>query len=163
MTRLLPHPVLTPVLAFIWLLLNNSIAPGQITLGLIFGWAIPVLTIHFWPDKVSIRRPAVLIRYLMVLFYDIIKANFTVARLILGNTDQLHPVFIKLPLDLTTDLAIGLLANSITLTPGTLWARLSDDHSYLLIHALNETDPDRLIATIKQRYEKPLKEIFESC
>ncbi|SEN39139.1 Na+/H+ antiporter subunit E [Nitrosomonas marina] len=163
MTRLLPHPVLTPVLAIIWLLLNNSINTGQILLGLIFGWAIPVLTIHFWPEAVSIRKPLVLLRYIAVLLYDIIMANFTVARLILGNPDKLHPIFIKVPLDLTSDLAISLLANSITLTPGTLSARLSDDQSYLLVHALNETDPDTLVATIKHRYEHPLKEIFESC
>ncbi|MCB1719309.1 MAG: Na+/H+ antiporter subunit E, partial [Candidatus Competibacteraceae bacterium] len=60
-------------------------------------------------------------------------------------------------------IAISLLASSLTLTPGTLSARLSEDRSYLLVHALNETDPDTLIATIKQRYERPLKEIFESC
>ncbi|PTN12814.1 Na+/H+ antiporter subunit E [Nitrosomonas aestuarii] len=163
MTRLLPHPVLTPVLAVIWLLLNNSIEPGQILLGLALSWAIPVLTIRFWPEAVSIQKPFALVRYTIILFYDIIMANFTVARLILGNPDKLKPSFVKLPLDLTSDLAISLLANSITLTPGTLSAQLSDDHSYLLVHALNETDPETLVANIKQRYEKPLKEIFESC
>ncbi|GJL75010.1 Na+/H+ antiporter subunit E [Nitrosomonas sp.] len=163
MTRLLPHPLLTPALAVIWLLLNNSVEPGQILLGLILGWAIPVLTIRFWPETVSIRKPFALLRYIIILFYDIIMANFTVARLILGNPDKLKPIFVRLPLDLTSDLAISLLANSITLTPGTLSAQLSDDHCYLLVHALNETDPDTLVATIKQRYENPLKEIFESC
>ncbi len=163
MTRLLPHPLLTPILAVIWLLLNNSINPGQIVLGLIFGWIIPVLTIQFWPEAVSIRKPFVLIRYTAILLFDIIMANFTVARLILGNPDKLQPVFIQLPLDLTSDLAISLLANSITLTPGTLSAQLSEDRRYLLVHALNETNPETLAATIKQRYERPLKEIFESC
>lgn len=163
MTRLLPHPILTPVLTVIWLLLNNSIDAGHIVLGLILGWAIPVLTIHFWPETVIIRKPLMLIKYTIVLLFDIIMANFTVARLILGNPDRLQPVFVKLPLDLDSDLAISLLANSITLTPGTLSAQLSEDCSYLLVHALNETDPESLIATIKQRYEHPLKEIFESC
>ncbi|MCB1936379.1 MAG: Na+/H+ antiporter subunit E [Nitrosomonas sp.] len=163
MTRLLPHPILTPVLTVIWLLLNNSIDAGHIVLGLILGWAIPVLTIHFWPETVIIRKPLMLIKYTIVLLFDIIMANFTVARLILGNPDRLQPVFVKLPLDLNSDLAISLLANSITLTPGTLSAQLSEDCSYLLVHALNETDPKSLIATIKQRYEHPLKEIFESC
>jgi len=163
MTRLLPHPLLTPTLAVIWLLLNNTIEPGHIVLGLILGWAIPVLTIRFWPETVSIRKPFVMLRYMAILLFDIIMANFTVARLILGNPDKLKPIFVKLPLDLTSDLAISLLANSITLTPGTLSTQLSDDHSYLLVHALNETDPDTLIATIKQRYENPIKEIFESC
>lgn len=163
MTRLLPHPLLTPALTGIWLLLNNSIEPGHILLGLLLGWIIPVLTIRFWPDKVAIRKPVVLLRFGFIFLYDIVVANFTVARLILGSPEKLTPAFVKLPLDLTSDIAISLLASSLTLTPGTLSARLSEDHSYLLVHALNETDPDTLIATIKQRYERPLKEIFESC
>lgn len=163
MTRLLPHPMLTPALAAIWLLLNNSFDPGHIVLGLILGWAIPVLTIRFWPEAVTIRKPFTLLRYIAILLYDIVMANFTVARLILGNPDKLQPAFIQLPLDLTSDLAISLLANSITLTPGTLSAQLSADRRYLLVHALNETEPDTLVAAIKQRYEQPLKEIFESC
>ncbi len=163
MTRLLPHPILTPTLAVIWLLLNNSIAPGQILLGLMLGWGLPVLTIRFWPEAVSIRKPFVLLRFVFILLFDIIVANFTVARLILGSPDKLTPIFVKLPLDLNSDLAISLLANSITLTPGTLSAWLSEDRGYLLVHALNETDPDTLVTTIKQRYENPLKEIFESC
>lgn len=163
MTRLLPHPLLTPALTGIWLLLNNSIEPGHILLGLLLGWIIPVLTIRFWPDKVVIRKPVVLLRFGFIFLYDIVVANFTVARLILSNPDKLTPAFVKLPLDLTSDIAISLLASSLTLTPGTLSARLSEDRSYLLVHALNETDPDTLIATIKQRYERPLKEIFESC
>lgn len=163
MRRLLPHPLLTPILTVVWLLLNNSIAPGQIVLGLILGWAIPLLSIRFWPDKVYIYKPLTLMRYIMVVLIDIVIANFIVARRILGNPDRLKPAFAKLPLDLTSDLAISLLANSITLTPGTLSARLSSDRKYLLIHALNETDPDALIVTIKQRYERLLKEIFEKC
>lgn len=163
MTRLLPHPVLAPILTVLWLLLSNSIAPGQIFLGLLLGWAIPVLTIRFWPEAVTIRKPFTLLRYIGILLFDIVAANFTVARLVLGNPRRLNPLFVKLPLDLTTDLAISLLANSITLTPGTVSAHLSADRRYLLVHALNETDPDALIATIKQRYENPLKEIFEKC
>lgn len=163
MARLLPHPILSPTLTGVWLLLVNSITPGQIVLGLLLGWMIPLLTQRFWPEVVTIHKPFTLLRYIGILLWDIIMANFTVARLILGDLDRLKPVFIQLPLSVTSDLAISLLANSITLTPGTVSARLSEDRRYLLIHALNEADPDTLIATIKQRYEHPLQEIFEQC
>lgn len=163
MRQLLPHPLLTPILAGIWLLLNNSIAPGQIVLGLILGWLIPLLSIHFWPEKVYIYRPLTLLRYIMVLLIDIVIANLIVARLILGNPDRLKPAFVKVPLDITSDLAVSLLVSSITLTPGTLSARLSLDRKYRLVHALNEADPDALVATIKYRYERLLKEAFEKC
>ncbi len=163
MSRLLPHPLLTPILAVVWLLLNNSVDPGQIVMGFLLGWAIPLISIRFWPETVYIYKPLTLVRYIAVLLFDIIVANFTVARLILGNPDQLRPAFVVLPLELTSDLAISLLANSITLTPGTLSAKLSLDRKYLLIHALNETDTEAMIIAIKNRYEIPLKEIFEKC
>lgn len=161
--RLLPHPLLTPILAAIWLLLNNSLAPGHIVLGLLLGWAIPLFTLRYWPEAVRIHKPLTLLRFMVLVLLDIVLANLAVARLILGRPRSLHPSFLKVPLDLRGDLAIGLLANTICLTPGTVSARLSPDRRFLLVHALNAPDGAAVIATIKQRYEAPLKEVFEPC
>ncbi|HRQ05962.1 Na+/H+ antiporter subunit E [Nitrosomonas halophila] len=163
MRRLLPHPLLTPVLTLIWLLLVNSLEAGQIVLGLFLGWVLPVLTLQFWPEQVRIYKPMLLMRFLGIFLLDIVLANFTVARLILGRPERLQPVFVNVPLDVKSDLAISFLANVISLTPGTVSSRVSPDHRYLLVHALNETDTEALVATIKSRYEAPLKEIFEPC
>lgn len=157
----LPHPLLTPVLAVIWLLLNNSVAAGQILLGLLLGWAIPRFTLGFWPERVRIRRPARLLKLAGVFLYDLIVANLAVARLILAGPRHLHPAFVIVPLDLTDELAISLLANTICLTPGTVSAQLSADRSQLLVHALDCTDPQALVVAIKARFEAPLKEILE--
>ena len=161
--RLLPHPILTLALAVLWVLLSNSLSPGAILMGLLLGWLIPLFTLRFWPDRVIIRHPFTLLRFGGVVLYDIVVANLTVARLILGRPSRLHPAFVEVPLDLTSDLAISLLANTICLTPGTVSAQLSPDRRHLLVHALNSRDDAALIATIKQRYEAPLKEVFESC
>jgi multicomponent K+:H+ antiporter subunit E len=161
--RLLPHPILTAALTVIWLLLANSVSAGQFLLGLLFGWAIPRFTLRFWPERVQARRPLVLLRFIGVVLYDILVANLAVAWLILRGPQRLRPGFVELPLDLTSDLAISLLANTISLTPGTVSARLSPDRRTLLIHALDLTDSAALIAAIKSRYEAPLKQVFESC
>jgi len=73
----------------------------------------------------------------------------------------LRPVFVEVPLALETDLAISLLANTISLTPGTVSARLSADKRTLVVHTLDTGDAAALVAEIKQRYETPLKKIFE--
>lgn len=156
----LPHPLLTPALAVIWLLLNNSVAPGQILLGLLLGWAIPRFTLAFWPERVRIHAPGRLLQFGGVFLYDVLVANLSVARLILAGPRTLRPAFVVVPLDLANDLAISLLANTICLTPGTVSARLSADRRQLLVHALDCDDPAALIATIKTRFEAPLKEIF---
>lgn len=161
--RFLPHPLLTLTLAAIWLLLNNSLAPGHVVLGLLLGWAIPWFTLRFWPQRVRIRRPLVLLRFVAVVLYDILVANLIVARRILGRPERLQPAFVLLPLELKSDLAISLLANTISLTPGTVSARLSPDRKSLLVHGLHVPDAGELVASIKARYEAPLKEVFEAC
>jgi len=161
MKRWLPHPLLTTALTVIWLLLNNSAAPGHIVLGLLLGWCIPLFTQRFWPKPVRLHRPGALLRFAGVFFYDVLIANLAVARLVLAGPKSLRPMFVQVPLDLRSDLAISLLANVICLTPGTVSARLSDDQRFLLVHALDCDDPQALIAVIKTRFEAPLKEILE--
>ena len=160
--RLLPHPMLTPILAVIWLLLNNSVAPGHIILGLLLGWLIPLFTLRFWPESVRIHKPWVLLRFLLVVLLDIFLANLVVAMRILGRPQRLQPAFIEMPLALNSDLAISLLANTICLTPGTVSASLSPDRRTLLVHALDAPDPDAVLDEIRTRYEAPLKAVFES-
>lgn len=157
----LPHPLLTPVLAAVWLLLNNSLAPGHILLGFVLGWAIPRFTLSFWPERVRIRRHGRLLRFIAVFLHDVLIANFAVARLVLAGPRRLCPAFVVVPLDISDDLAISLLANIICLTPGTVSARLSEDRRELLVHALDCAEPALLVANIKTRFEQPLKEILE--
>ena len=162
MGRLLPHPMLTVILTVVWLLLVNTLSFGSIILGLLLGWLIPLFTLPFWPERVVIRRPLTLLAFIIIVLKDILVANFIVAGLILRGPRRLKPAFIKLPLELESDLAISLLSNTICLTPGTVSAQLSRDRRYLLVHTLNTDDSEALLHTIKQRYERPLKEVFES-
>jgi multicomponent K+:H+ antiporter subunit E len=66
-------------------------------------------------------------------------------------------------LDLKTDMAISLLANTISLTPGTVSAYLTRDRRTLVVHVLDLRSPEGLATGLKARYEAPLKEVFESC
>lgn len=159
--RWLPHPVSSLALWIIWLMFNNTIAPAHILLGAILGIAIPWMTRAFWPEQLRLSHPLVALRLFFVVLYDIGVANVAVARLILGPVSALRPAFVELPLQLQSPYAISTLASIITLTPGTVSASLSEDRRTLLVHALDMADRDALIAEIRQRYEVPLKEIFE--
>jgi len=163
MSRLLPHPLLSAILLVIWLLLANELSAGQILLGTVLGWAVPLYTARFWPEQVVVRRPLLLLRFTAVVLYDILVANVAVARLILGRQESLQPAFVVMPLALRSELAISLLANTISLTPGTVSAFLSADRRCLVVHSLHTTDPEELLATMRERYETPLKEILEAC
>lgn len=158
--RLFPHPFLSLALWLIWLLLNNTVAPGHILLGAFLAIFIPWFSAAFWQEQVQVRRPWLLTKFVCVVIYEILVANIVVAKLILSRQDKLQPGFLHVPLDLTSPLAISLLANTISLTPGTVTCDLSEDQKTLLIHALHIKDAEATVAGIKNQFEKPLKEIF---
>lgn len=161
--KLLPHPILTLILWMIWLLLNNTIAPGHIVLGLILAILIPWLTSDFWPERIVIKHPVTLFKFIGVVLWDILIANIKVASLILGNSKNLKPAFFTIDLDIETPMAISLLANTISLTPGTVSCDYLKENHQLLVHALDVDDIEAEIAQIKQRYEQPLKKVFTPC
>ncbi len=159
--RLLPQPALSVVLLITWNLAQPAISAGSIVFGALVAWVVPLITARFWPDYPRVKRWWRLFRLLGVVLWDIVVANLTVARQVLGPVKRLDTHFIPYPLALQTDYAITLLAAIITLTPGTVSCLVSDDRKTLHIHVLHAPDPAAVIADIQRRYEAPLKEIFE--
>jgi multicomponent K+:H+ antiporter subunit E len=160
--RLLPHPWLTVLLTLVWQLLVNQLTPASLLLGLALGIAIPLLTAPYWPGRPRLGRPARIAEFVVIVLWDIVLANFSVARLILFRRNaDLQSRFITVPVSLTSPEAIAVLAGTITMTPGTLSADISACGRALLIHSLHAPDPDAIVAEIRDRYERRLKEIFE--
>lgn len=158
--RVLPAPILSVVLLAAWLLLNGVTA-GHLVLGAALAVVIPWFTERVRVDRPRIGAWPTLARLMLTVLQDIVVSNIQVARLILGPEHRMAPRFVWLPLAIRDPHGIVTLAGIITMTPGTLSADLTDDHRYLLVHALNVGDEAQLIATIKQRYEAPLIRIFE--
>ncbi len=160
MKRLLPYPSLTLVLWLTWLLLNGF-SVGHALLGLILAVVLPLGTRPFWPQVPLVRDRMGLLRFVLRVAKDILLANLAVALKVLGPVKDLQPGFVEVPLDLRDSFAITVLTSTVSLTPGTVSADVSEDRTRLLVHALHVEDPAALVAEIKQRYEGPIKEIFE--
>ena len=160
MSRLFPHPWLSAVLVVLWLLLVNSISLGSSIMGLFRGRAIPRLCTRMWFENARPQHGWLTVKLLLRVTRDALVANIQVAVLVLGPTRRLNPIFVEVPVDIRDDLGLTLLMSIISLTPGTVSAELNEDHSLILVHALNEEDPAQLIRSIKTRYEQPLMEIF---
>jgi multicomponent K+:H+ antiporter subunit E len=158
--RLLPQPLLTLVIAALWAMLASDVSGGTLLLGLTVGLIIPLFTSGFWPGRPQTFRIGAAFKLMLVVFYDIVVANVSVARIVLGNVDTIKSRFIDLPLDTDDAYVATILGSIITLTPGTLSIDIDMDARVVHIHGLDVPDKSMLIDEIKTRYEAPLKEIF---
>jgi len=158
---LIPHPFVTLLLAIVWTLLQNQVSAGMVVFGLILGILIPWATSIWWPNTPRVFHIGKMARYSLLVLWDIMVANVEVAWIVLTVPNaKLKPAWISIPLELRQPEAITMLAGTITLTPGTVSADLSNEGSCLLVHVLHTDDPDAVRDEIKSRYEARLKEIF---
>ncbi len=158
---LIPHPLLTLILTIVWMFLQNELSAGMVVFGFILGIIIPWSTSIWWPDTPMGFKPFKMARYSLMVMKDIIVANVEVAWIVLTvPSSKLKPAWIVVPLRLKEPEAITMLAGTITLTPGTVSADLSNEGHSLLVHVLHTEDPDAVRDDIINRYEASLMEIF---
>jgi multicomponent K+:H+ antiporter subunit E len=163
MKRLIPSPPLSCALFIVWLLLNQSLDAATLLMAVILAIAVPLLTEGLRPAAVRMRRPGVALRLSFVVTFDMLKSAYDVARLLLTRrTSRIASKFVQIPLDMRDPNGLAVLAMVMCLTPGTAWGEVSFDRSTLLIHVFDLDDEAAFVAMIKQRYERPLMEIFES-
>lgn len=161
MSRLLPHPLLSVALAVMWLLLNAPVTPATALLAGLVGWLVPFVMLALQPDAVRARAPGVILRLAGTVLVDVVRSNVDVARVILGlNRGERRTGFVSIPLDLRNSYGLAVLAIVLTATPGTLWVQYDSATGRLLLHVLDLTDGDDWVHRIKDRYERPLLEIF---
>ncbi len=156
----LAHPVLSLLLAATWLLLQQSLAPGNLITAAVLGLVVPRLLHGFLGAPTQVRSWPAALRLVGVVFYDIVVANIAVARIVLSPGSDPQPAWLKVPLEVEHPLAMTLFAAIITMTPGTVSCVVDERGRFILVHALDCSDPACMVADMKQRYEAPLKEIL---
>jgi multicomponent Na+:H+ antiporter subunit E len=166
MLRGLSRYLATAIVLFcLWLLLTSTIDRQEVAAG-----AVLALLVAAWGCGGFTRRglrifsPRRLVRlliYLPVFFWEMVKANFDVAYRVVHPRMPIRPGIVAIKTNLKTDVGKLFLANSITLTPGTLTMEVQGE--YLFIHWINVTDADldRATELIGGRFENHLKAICE--
>jgi multicomponent K+:H+ antiporter subunit E len=160
MMRLLRFPLAAGGLLLLWLVLNQSLSPGHVLLGIVVAavgaWTLGTLRV----PQGRVRRPVAILRLVALVLVDIVRSNLAVARIVLGGQRRMTSGFVRIPLELRHPYGLATLACIITATPGTLWVALDEAEGILTIHVLDLIDHDAWIRTIKGRYERSLLEIF---
>jgi len=162
MSRIFPYPLLSLLLAALWILLHNSVSPatlaGAALVGLFGAWTLVPLQ----AARPHIKSLAALFRLAGVVVVDIVRSNIAVATIILSGAKRARKSgFVSIPLDLTDRYGLALLAVIITSTPGTLWAQHDAAERRLLLHVFDLVDEADWIKLVKGRYEPLLTEIFQ--
>jgi len=158
---LLPAPLLSAALFVVWLLLNGTLDPAHLLLAALLAIVIPLWTVRLVPERMRPLAWGPVLKLLVIVPWDVVTSAFVVARQVLGPENRLNSRFVHVPVSIRSPQGLFMLATIVSLTPGTLMADISDDRRHLLVHALHLEDEAELIALIQQRYERPLRQIFE--
>ncbi len=147
-------------LAFAWAVLNGSVDARNLSIGFVLGYLVlgamktgENTTNYF----IKVKQ---VINFTILFLKEMIVSSLRVTHDVLTPKIYARPGIIAVPLDARTDAEIALLANIITLTPGTLSLDVSNDRSTLYIHAMFVDDADRLRQEIKNGLEKKLLEVM---
>ncbi|MBK9260103.1 MAG: Na+/H+ antiporter subunit E [Polyangiaceae bacterium] len=152
--------VLNLFLAFVWVTLTGRATASAAAVGFVLGYFLLLwLRRLIGPTTYFEKVPTVLS---FVVFYakEMLRANLRVARDVLSKRRQSRPGIIAVPLDLATDLEITTLVILLALTPGTFGLDISSDRRILFIHAMFVESADALRATIKNEFERRVRELY---
>lgn len=155
------HPLLSLVIAGVWLLLQQSVRLPDLLAAAFIAVLVPRLVHGLLGGAVRPRGIVTIGRFLLIVLWDIVVSNLVVARIVLTPGRVPRPAWVPVALELHDQMATTLLAAVITTTPGTVSCVIDEEGRVIYVHALDCDDPAALAAQIKERYERPLKEIFE--
>lgn len=146
------------IMATIWLLLSKAPSPAVFVIGYLFGFGLIALFRSLVPGGPAyIRRSAALVRFAGSFAWQFLVANFNVATVVLLRPrERLAPNYLTYDTSTLTPGEILLLCYCITLTPGTVSIRVSDDQKTLVIHALDAADPAAIRTAILRDLQKPI-------
>ncbi len=152
-------------LFLIWLLLTLNVTLPNLAAGVI---ASLIVTLFFGKYSLKVTKRVFQVQryvwalvYCFIFLWECIKANFDVAYRVLHPALPVKPGIVKAKTDLTTDIAKVFLANSITMTPGTITVDIIDDDFFIHWIYVKSKDPEVYTHRILGRFEKYLKRIFE--
>lgn len=153
--------VFNTLLALAWGLVSGHFTVINLAFGFVVSGILLTLIREQAGSVHHFRRIVAVLVLALTFVWELIKSCVSVALIVLSPGRKLKPAIIAYPLTVERDGAITLLANLITLTPGTLSMDVSDDRKTLFIHAIDVDDTQAMIAGIKSSFERKIERIFE--
>jgi multicomponent Na+:H+ antiporter subunit E len=148
------------LLALVWAALTGSFTIANIGFGLLLGSLALYLVREQLASRRGRRRAGGILSLAVLFIKELILSGWRVARLVTSPRMDLRPGIFAYPLKVSSDFEITLLANLITLTPGTLSVEVSDDRTTLFVHAIDCSDVEKTVREIRDGFERKIEEAF---
>lgn len=156
--------LLLGVLIVFWLLLNGSLAPDVLVVGIAVSLIIALLlrggTSFLSGFNATPRAVGAAVVYLLYFLKELVKANLKLAAIVLSPSLPVRPGIVKVRTRLKSPMGRLLLANSITLTPGTLTVELDGEWLYIHWVTVESTDIEAATADIVAGFERYLEVMY---
>jgi multicomponent Na+:H+ antiporter subunit E len=147
-------------LALVWSLMNERFTLPDLTIGFLFGYVLLWFLQPLIGRSVYFLKVIQILRFLSFFIKELIVANFRVAWHVITPSSFFKPGIVAVPLEEMNDLEATLLANIITLTPGSFSVDLSSDRKVLYVHVMDVDDAEKVKQEIKRNYERALLEVL---
>jgi multicomponent Na+:H+ antiporter subunit E len=152
--------LLNNLLTFVWVALTGTFTFMNFAFGFVLSFGALWLINRSADEGKYFKIVPMAISFFFFFLYELIKANIQVAYDVITPTFYMTPGIVRVPLDAESDLEITLLANLISLTPGTLSLDVSDDKKVLYVHSMYIEDKEEFIHGIKNGFERRLLELL---
>lgn len=144
-----------------WVVLNSSITMETVLIGLLICILVEIfiykyLGISYRSEIKFFKKLPLMIKYLFILIVEVYKANLDIIKLVLSRKPEIKPALKYIRTDLKSKVSRVALANSITLTPGTITVTMNQDE--LLIHAIHEKNLEGIEESIFVKNLRKLEE-----
>ncbi|CTQ67784.1 MULTISPECIES: Na+/H+ antiporter subunit E [Stappiaceae] len=148
------------LMALAWAAVTGSFSEINLALGFVLGTAALYLIREQVGTTAYFSRVGKAFNLAATFVYELVLSAWRVATIVVRPKIELQPGFIAYPLTVDRDFEITMLANLITLTPGTLSVDVSADRKTLYVHCIDVPDPQATIDDIKNGFERKILEVF---
>ncbi len=149
------------LLALVWVALTGTFTPTNYGIGFVVGFILLWMTQRLMLPSHYFQKVPQVIAFTLFFLWELVKANFRMAAIVLSPRLTIRPAVVAIPLEARSNTQITLLANLITLTPGTLYLDVSQDRCIMYVHVMHVEDLDEFRRDIKDGFERRVMEILK--
>jgi len=151
--------VVNLIIAIMWMFLSETYTVTSFIIGHIIGAVLLFVLRRFIPGPFYLAKFMKILKLMLIFIRELISSNIDIVKLVYQRNPTFEPGIFAMPTELKSDWEITLLANLITLTPGTLSVAISDDNLEIYIHAMHIEEVHEEILDIKNTFEKAIMEV----